>query len=124
MKRRDFLGLAAAPAAAALAARLDNIPSRRAGKVEIMFDSPGHQPNGLQATREGLWVMDQGPDNMAALVRYQDGKVLRSFQTETDRSSGITCDGETLWIGSTYSREIVRVDDKTGKTISKHFTPG
>jgi hypothetical protein len=122
MKRRDFLAFAAAAPAAA--ARLDKIPSRRAGKVEIVFDSPGHYPNGLQATREGLWVMDQGAENMAALVRYQDGKVIRSFPTETDRSSGITCDGDTLWIGSTYSREIVRCDAKTGKTISKHFTPG
>ena len=122
MNRRGFLSLAAA--APAMAARLDNIPSRRANKVEIVFDSPGHQPNGLQATKEGLWIMDQGPENMAALVRYQDGKVIRSFSTETDRSSGITCDGETLWIGSTYSREIVRADAKTGKTISKHFTPG
>ena len=125
MKRRSFLALAAAaPAASGMAARLDKIPTRRANKVEIMFDSPGHQPNGLQATREGLWVMDQGAESLAALVRYQDGKVIRSFPTETDRSSGITCDGETLWIGSTYSREIVRVDAKTGKTVSKHFTPG
>jgi streptogramin lyase len=123
MKRRSFLAFAAA-APAGLAARLDRIPARRAGKVEIVFDSPGPQPNGLQATREGLWVMDQGAGNVAALVRYQDGKVIRSFQTETDKSSGITCDGETLWIGSTYSREIVRCDAKTGKTISKHFTPG
>lgn len=122
MKRRDFLALAGV--APAMAARLDKIPSRRPGKVEIVFDSPGHQPNGLQATKEGLWIMDQGADNMAALVRYQDGKVIRSFKTETDRSSGITCDGDTLWIGSTYSREIVRCDAKTGKTISKHFTPG
>src|SRR6478672_82672 len=118
MKRRSFLAFAAA-APAGLAARLDRIPARRAGKVEIVFDSPGPQPNGLQATREGLWVMDQGAGNVAALVRYQDGKVIRSFQTETDKSSGITCDGETLWIGSTYSREIVRCDAKTGKTISK-----
>jgi streptogramin lyase len=125
MNRRDFLAFAAAaPAAGAMAARLDKVPSRRAGKVEIVFDSPGHQPNGLQATREGLWIIDQGPESMAALVRYQDGKVVRSFTTETDRSSGITCDGETLWIGSTYSREIVRTDAKTGKTVSKHFTPG
>ena len=122
MKRRDFLALAAA--APAMAARLDKVPNRRTGKVEIVFDSPGHQPNGLQATRAGLWIMDQGPENLAALVRFQDGKVVRSFATETDRSSGITCDGDTLWIGSTYSREIVRVDAKTGKTVSRHFTPG
>jgi streptogramin lyase len=123
MKRRSFLAFAAA-VPAGLAARLDRIPTRHSGKVEIMFDSPGPQPNGLQATREGLWVMDQGAGNVAALVRYKDGKVIRSFQTETDRSSGITCDGETLWIGSTYSREIVRCDAKTGKMISRHFTPG
>lgn len=125
MKRRDFLALAAAaPASGMVAMRLDKIPGRKAGKVEIVFDSPGHHPNGLQAVEEGLWIIDQGPESMAHLVRYQDGKVLRSFPTETDRSSGITCDGDTLWIGSTYSREIVRVDAKSGKTIAKYFTPG
>jgi len=68
--------------------------------------------------------MDQGAGNKAYLVSYEDGKVLRSFETETDKSSGITFDGEALWIGSTYSREIFRVDAMTGKTIERRFTPG
>src|SRR5260370_20347725 len=126
MKRRQFLAFAAATPAlrAAPAMSLGKIPIRRVGKVEIVFKSPGPQPNGLQATKDGLWIMDQGDDNKAYLVSYEDGKVLRSFVTETDKSSGITFDGESLWIGSTYSREIVRVDAKTGKTMERHFTPG
>jgi streptogramin lyase len=126
MKRRSFLALAAATTAAKAVPRedLNRIPARRAGKVEIVFNSPGPHPNGLQATDEGLWIIDQGPGNKAYLVDYKDGHVLRSFETETDRSSGITFDGESLWIGSTYNREIVRVDAKTGKTLERHFTPG
>jgi streptogramin lyase len=96
---------------------------RKAGKVEIAFRSPNPQPNGLQATPEGLWIIDQGPGNRASLVTYE-GKVLRNFETETDSSSGITFDGEALWIGSTYSREIVRCDARTGKALERHFTPG
>jgi len=126
MKRRQFLALAAAaPAAsAAPAMHLDRIPTRKVGKVEIVFNSPGPQPNGLQATKDGLWIIDQGVGNKAYLVSYEDGKVMRSFETETEKSSGITYDGEALWIGSTYSREIVRVDAMTGKAIERHFTPG
>src|SRR5436309_5316525 len=125
MKRRNFLAFAAAPAlSAAPAMDLGKIPIRKVGKVETAFKSPGPQPNGLQATKDGLWIMDQGPGNKAYLVSYDDGKVLRSFETETDKSSGITFDGEALWIGSTYSREIVRTDAMTGKAIEKHFTPG
>jgi hypothetical protein len=126
MKRRDFLALAAAAPAASAAPtlNLDRIPTRKVGKVEIVFKSPGPQPNGLQATKDGLWIIDQGAGNKAYLVSYEDGKVLRSFETETDKSSGITYDGEALWIGSTYSREIVRVDAMTGKAIKRHFTPG
>src|SRR6202171_6579670 len=125
MKRRNFLTLAAAaPALHAAPAKLDSIHTRKVGKVEIVFKSPGPQPNGLQATKDGLWIIDQGPANKAYLVSYEDGKVLRSFETETDKSSGITHDGEALWIGSTYSREIVRVDVMTGKAIKRHFTPG
>jgi hypothetical protein len=125
MQRREFLALAAAPAvSAAPTLNLDRIPSRKVGKVEIVFKSPGPQPNGLQATKDGLWIIDQGAGNRAYLVSYEDGRVLRSFETETDKSSGITYDGEALWIGSTYSREIVRTSALTGKAIERHFTPG
>src|SRR6476646_4424201 len=124
MKRRHFLAFAAAaPAVQAAPASilgktsLDKIPTRKVGKVETVFKSPGPQPNGLQATKDGLWIMDQGASNEAYLVSYEDGKVLRSFETETDKSSGITFDGEALWIGSTYSREIVRCSATTGKAL-------
>lgn len=122
MLRRLFLSLSAAAPAAVTDPRA--LPVRKAGKVEIIFQSPGPQPNGLQATPEGLWIIDQGPGNKAYLVDYQSGKMLRGFETETERSSGITHDGQALWIGSTYSREIVRCDARTGKAIERHFTPG
>jgi hypothetical protein len=126
MKRRDFLAFAAAApvVSAAPVLNLDRIPTRKVGKVETVFKSPGPQPNGLQATKDGLWIIDQGVGNKAYLVSYEDGKVLRGFETETDKSSGITYDGEALWIGSTYSREIVKTDAMTGKAIERHFTPG
>lgn len=124
MRRRDFFSLAAAAPVMAAVPRLDAVKTRRVGKVEIAFKSPGPKPNGLQATPEGLWIMDQGDGSKAYLVSYQDGHVLRSFSTESDRSSGITYADGTLWIGSTYSREIVHCDAMTGKTIQKYFTPG
>jgi streptogramin lyase len=124
MRRRDFVGLVAVPAAAATRVDLSKLPTRKAGKVEIAFKSPGLQPNGLQATPDGLWIIDQGPGNKAYLVNWKDGSVIRGFETETESSSGITFDGEALWIGSTYSREIVRCDAKTGKALERHFTPG
>jgi hypothetical protein len=127
MTRRTLFSFAATTAATAKAAsRLDpaRVRERKAGKVEIVFDSPVPAPNGLQATREGLWILDQGAGSRVCLAGYGRGEVLRSFETETERSSGITCDGDTLWIGSTYSREIVRCSAATGKTIERHFTPG
>jgi sugar lactone lactonase YvrE len=126
MKRRDFLAVsAAAPLASAAKLNLAGLKSRKSGKVEIVFDSPGRdpKPNGLQATDDGLWIIDQGAGNMAHLVSYE-GKMIRSFSTETTSSSGITFDGAALWIGSTYSREIVKADPATGKAIERHFTPG
>lgn len=126
MHRRNFLALAASTAAVAAPSKtsLRGVPVRRVGKVEIAFQSPGPQPNGLQATDEGLWIIDQGPGSKAYLVSYEDGRVLRSFPTQTDKSSGITFDGEALWIGSTYSREIVRTDANSGAALERHFTPG
>lgn len=125
MNRRNFLVCAAAAPVlnAAPAKGSKQLSTRKVGKVETVFKSPGPQPNGLQATKDGLWIIDQGVGNKAYLVSYE-GKVITSFETETDKSSGITFDGEALWIGSTYSREIVKVDANTGKAIERHFTPG
>ena len=132
ISRRAFLGLAAAVPVAGAANRsllaagesIDSIPTRRVGKPEIAFKSPGPQPNGLQATRDGLWIIDQSDGSQAALVNYSDGKVVRSFKTDTERPSGITFDGEAIWIGSTFSYENVRCNAMTGAVIERHPTPG
>lgn len=125
MTRRELVAFTvAAPALASITPlNLGRVKARKAGKVETVFKSPGPKPNGMQATKDGLWLIDQG-DNKAYLVSPKDGKVLREFLTEADRASGITFDGEALWIGSTYNREIVRCDANTGKTLSRRFTPG
>lgn len=135
VSRRAFLRLAgtapvlAAPRggafadAAALQER-PSVPVRRTGKVEIAFKSPTARPNGLQATPEGLWIIDQGAGSRASLVRYSDGQVLKSFDTDTVRPSGITFDGEALWIGSTFSYENVRCDATTGAVLERRPTPG
>lgn len=116
MLRRSFLALAAAAPA------WGKIKTRGA-RVEKVFDSPGPKPNGLQATDEGLWILDQG-NNHAYLVSFENGKVLRDLHTGSDRGSGITFDGEAIWIGSTYNRKIIRSDAKTGGTLAEFYTPG
>jgi hypothetical protein len=57
-------------------------------------------------------------------VSYEDGKVLRALETDSKAGSGITFDGEAIWLASTYSREIIRSDPRTGKTLAKYETPG
>jgi hypothetical protein len=116
LRRRDFLALAAAAPA------FGKINSRPAA-VKTVFKSPGSKPNGLQATKDGLWILGQG-DNRAYLVAYKDGKVIRALDTESKAGSGITFDGEAIWIASTYSREIIRADAHTGKTLAKYESPG
>src|SRR5260370_40464778 len=110
--RRSFMAMAAAAA----------IPTRRA-KVELLYDTPGHQPNGLQATAEGLWVLDQ-KDNKAYLLKIDTGAILRSFDTASNAGSGITFDGEALWLSSTYSCRILRVDARTDVTLGDFPSPG
>ena len=114
--RRTFLALPFAGIA------LARIPSRTV-KVETIFRSPGPKPNGLQAVKEGLWILDQG-DNRAYLVDYKHGRILRKLETDSKAGSGITFDGEALWLASTYSSEIIRADAMTGKTIAKFPCPG
>ncbi len=114
--RRSLLTL---PFTGVALARIAN----RSVKVETIFRSPGPKPNGMQAVKEGLWILDQG-DNRAYLVDYKHGSVLRKLETDSKAGSGITFDGEALWLASTYSSEIIRADAKTGKTLAKYPCPG
>jgi streptogramin lyase len=121
--RREFLKFAAFVCSPLRVATAGSFPAQIAARVERAFHTPGAAPNGLQATSDGLWILDQAT-NRVALVQYEDGKVLRQFDTETDRGSGITFDGSALWIASTYNRLLVRVDAKTGRTLKKFPSPG
>jgi DNA-binding beta-propeller fold protein YncE len=126
LNRRQYiqmlgLGLAGLPHGSA--ASEIGFPTIYAVGLELAFRTPGPQPNGLQATREGLWVLDQ-ETNRATLVRYQGGQVIREVQTESDRGSGITFDGSALWIASTYNRLLLKVDAQNGKTLKQFPTPG
>jgi sugar lactone lactonase YvrE len=116
IRRREFLAIVS------VAPALAKLDIRRA-EVETVFDSPGPKPNGLQATDEGLWILDQG-DNRVYLVSYEEGKVLRNLATDTKSGSGITFDGSALWTASTYSREILKIDAQSGKTLAHFDSPG
>jgi sugar lactone lactonase YvrE len=124
MERRDFLKIAVLPCLAACpVSGAATFPTQIASRATRAFATPGAAPNGLQATKGGLWVLDQAT-NRVALVRYEDGGVIRQFETETDRGSGITFDGTALWIASTYNRLLVRVDAQSGHTLKKLPSPG
>jgi len=101
----------------------DSFLATIASDMKRAFGTPGPQPNGLQATSDGLWVLDQGT-NRVALMDYRDGKVIREFATQADRGSGITFDGSALWIASTYNRLIMKVDAQDGKTLKQFPSPG
>jgi hypothetical protein len=143
MKRREFLTAAAAGGAAlavnpAWAQQGDTPPTpkrgwpSRPGKVEILFKAPGLSGNGMQCTDEGIWTIDVAgsrtdtPGRCKVYLTSYEGKLLRELSPEGTGPSGIGVDedNKTIWIGSTYSREIIRADARTGETIEKHFTPG
>src|ERR1043166_4752376 len=132
MKRRSFLGLVAAiPATAAAPIDVAAIKSRGTRKVEIVYKSPHTTPNGLQATRDGMWVADDRTvdgKNWISLVNYTDGKVIREFQVAgLNNPSGMTVDGQgTIWINSTHSGSglIFNCSAEDGKILAKYNCPG
>lgn len=123
---------AAASQAKTPAAPKPGYPSRSAGKIEILFKAPGQSANGMQCTEEGIWTIENAgsrtdtPGRCKVYLSTYEGKLLRALAPEGTGPSGIglDADNKTIWIGSTYSREIIRADATTGETIEKHFTPG
>ncbi len=93
--------------------------------VRTLWKTPGAQPNGLQATDHGLWVLDQVDPNRVYLLRYSDGAVIREFQTRGKHGSGITVDpAGHVWIASTFGFEIICYDPETGRELSAIPAPG
>ena len=84
--------------------------------------TPGPQPNGIQAAEDGLWVIDQS-DNHLYKLAYHDGSVLARLPTETDRSSGVTEGGGYVWVASTYTARIYKLNGD-GTTVEHYDTPG
>src|SRR5689334_9774542 len=107
-------------------------PRRPAGRIEQLFKAPGLSANGMQCTDEGIWTIDVAgsrtdtPGRCRVYLSSYAGKLLREIAPEGTGPSGIGVDADnrSIWIGSTYSREIIRADARTGETIEKHFTPG
>jgi streptogramin lyase len=138
ISRRRFLsGLAAAPASIATS-RL--APGRAADdlpvvtkRVEKLYTVAGcRQPNDLQFTSEGLWILDQvdQPGNKVFLVKPETGAVIKELMTESIHGSGITYGNGALWITSTKMKNpqdppvTLKVDSHTGKTLKSWRTPG
>lgn len=92
-------------------------------KARGKWYTPGPQPNGLQAVPEGLWVIDQD-DLYVYLLDWRDGSVLKKFPTTTHHSSGITWDGEAIWVASTFEPiELFRYAPD-GTELKRLPTPG
>ncbi|MCP5120541.1 MAG: hypothetical protein GY953_57845, partial [bacterium] len=141
LTRRTLLaGLAAATAASAAKTIIDgghHYPIRMRKKVELLYKSPEGNPNGLEATPDGLWVGEQITDR-AHLLDWETGKSLTSYETQSSNTSGIAAGGGFVWMaanGPGQLRErrptdvkkggrIVKLDIKTGKHIKNYTTPG
>jgi streptogramin lyase len=135
IERRHFLSLAAAvPAAAALPksakaaalVSLAGLPVHNIATTEIAYKTPRPKPNGLDLNAEGMWSIDQGPENYVTVFNPATGATIREFTVPSARAaSGICIDDDgSLWIGSTYNRFIIKADSRTGALIQKYQTPG
>ena len=135
-RRRFLTGIVGTPALTATArvaaSASESVPAimKRAQKL---YTVPGcRQPNDLQFTPQGLWILDQvdQPGNKAFLVNPESGAVVREIMTESIHGSGITYGNGALWITSTKMKNpkdppvTLKVDPNTGKTLKSWRTPG
>ncbi len=92
-------------------------------KARVVFQGPGPQANGLQASPEGLWVCDQ-VDNKVYLVSCADGSVMTSFDTPARNMSGMAGGGGAVWTASNVRPSTVyRFDPSTGHCLAALILP-
>src|SRR5262245_37489237 len=131
ISRRSFLG--GALSVASLAARRQQDLPVITKRVEKLYTIAGcREPNDLQFTSEGLWVLDQvdQPGNKVFLVKPETGAIIREIMTDSIHGSGVTYGSGALWITSTKMKDpkqppaTLKVDPRTGKTLKSWRTPG
>ncbi len=104
--------------------------------IEPLWKSPDGHPNALEATAEGLWVGEQITD-MAYLLDWESGKVIRAIQTQSSNTAGIAYGGGFLWVsanGPTSRRparpgdgkvgEVHKIHPSSGRTVARYTVPG
>lgn len=110
-----------------------------------LFRSPYGVPNGLQWTKEGLWIVDQITDRVALVEMtepnaYGVTKLIRDLPSESSNTSGMSSQGNTLWLAANggaqlwrpkrssdaepHQGEILQIDKTNGGTLSRHPLPG
>lgn len=112
-------------------------------KIERWFRAPYGMPNGVQATGDGIWVVDQVTDR-AALLDVSDAdeygmlRLRTEVQTESSNTSGMAWGDGSLWLAANGSAkkwrtprdtdadsgEILRVDPTSGITKGRWPLPG
>ena len=73
--------------------------------IEKLFRAPYSVPNGLQATDEGLFLVDQITDRVALVEvtgtsDYGVTKLIRDVQSESSNTSGMAYGGGALWLAA------------------------
>jgi sugar lactone lactonase YvrE len=112
--------------------------------IKRVFRAPYSVPNGIHATADGLWVVDQITDRVASIAwgepnEYGVTQFLRDISTESSNTSGLTYGDGSLWLAAngpgTLWRparptdaekgkgEILRVDPVTGVTQGRWPVP-
>ena len=132
LNRRELLS---SFAGAAVVFRSRDYPIRTP-RVEPLWKSPEGFPNALEASKAGLWMAEQISD-VAYLLDWETGKVIRKVPTESSNTSGMAFGGGFLWMAAngagfrreprptdTKTREIIKVDAKTGSTVARYPVPG
>ena len=84
--------------------------------IDDMWTTPGPRPNGLQASEDGLWVIDAENSHLYKLD-YATGDVMVDVPTETYKSSGLTLGDGEVWVASTHNSRLYRLTER-GETIN------
>ena len=138
----DAVGVPAPPAESKRADSKGNVMT----SFTKLFRAPYAVPNGLQATDDGLWIVDQITDRLMLVERhpakldyYGVPMMIRDIPSESSNTSGMAWGEDSLWLAangcadkwrprrekdaSKAMGEVLRVDPESGDTISRHPIP-
>ena len=101
------------------------------GEIQNSLDAPAWWPQGMTRENNALWNIDikggiprsENYEGVAYRINPENNTVQRTVKLSVKKATGLTWDGEYLWVADNAKDKIVQINANDGTTINSFKAP-